>query len=637
MARPFSFSVSLLVLIAGLSSSLTATEDGAKPSNEDPFWQLPDRAIARLGTTRMRHDAAVAGHVLLRGGRVLVSASYDRSLRVWDPETGEERARYDFTPEEGVPTAISRVDDERFFVSLITGKGVTFDADLARVGEFSFEELASVTSGPGGAVFAGVGEQQPDVVLLDAEGSRLRAIDCGAPRAVAWRFSADGSRIAIAGWKIATRHTGTAHVLLAEVATGETLVSMDVGDSYVQSLAFSPDEKTLALGGGDGSLRLLDLEQSLLSEPQPGHEQAILVTEWSADGSWIATGSSRDGKIAIYDGESGGWIHTFQAHAQSVADLTFTSDGERLISCSSDARLKVFDPVTGNSLVQLPGHTGPVRCVDWSPDGAWVATGGFDGTVRLWSSTTWAEERTLQCGPGAVNGVRFSPDGTTLAAVSQDAFLRLFLLETGEPLYGVYDTDMAIFDVAWSPDGLQLATAHADGGFRLHDALSGRVLGRREVGHGFCFGVAFSPDGRKIAAASSQIKLYGTDELQELRPMEGPNAPVSRVIFGATGGLWSASADRRVVRWNVESAEIELEFVAHPSRVQGLALSSSGELVATCGYGENVIRLWRAESGEAVDVLAGHTNIPSAVVFDPTGARAASVAMDGTGLVWKLR
>ena len=72
------------------------------------------------------------------------------------------------------------------------------------------------------------------------------------------------------------------------------------------------------------------------------------------------------------------------------------------------------------------------------------------------------------------------------------------------------------------------------------------------------------------------------------------------------------------------------------SRVQSIALSPTGDFLATCGYGENALRLW-SRSGEPVDVLPGHANIPTGVVFDPDGGRLASVGMDSNGLIWKLQ
>ncbi len=623
-----------------LGSASSAADDEAPKAPLAPYdtvSHLPERALARLGTTRFRHDGSVVGHLLLRGGTLLATTAHDRSVRTWDLETGRVRARVNLNSDDGVPTMISRIDDESFLVSTLAGKLIRFGADLERTDVTALDRLVRMTSAPGGERFAGVAEQSGEVELIDASGETIRTIDSGAQRAVAWRFTADGRRILIAGWNIATRHTGTAHLRLVDLETGETLVDLGLGEAYVQSLAFSPDEKRVAVGTGDGALRVVDLDSAVLSEPQSGHETAILVTEWSADGRWIATGSSRDGRISIYDGESGGFIHTFIGHAQSVAAIAFTPDGTGLVTSSSDSRIRVFETETGAPRVDLPGHTGPVRCVDWSPDGRWVVTGGYDGTARIWDAESWAEARTLRCGPGPVNDVAFSPDGEQLAVVSQDAFLRVFSLETGEPYYGVNDGEFAIFDVAWSPDGLRLATAHADGKFRLHDSLSGRVLGRRDVGHGFCFSVAFSPDGKKLAAASSTIGIWDTTDLESLRPLEGPNAPVSRLVFDANGKLWSGSADRRVIRWDLSTAKPEVEFVAHPSRVQWLTLSADQKLLATCGYGENTLRIWSAETGEALDSLVGHANIPAAVAFDPAGGRLASVAMDSNGLIWKLR
>jgi len=633
MLTRYFFAVTLI-----LTGTLSAHEAGDVANASGAGDELPDRALGRLGTQRMRHGAAIIGHVLLDGGKTAASTSHDRTVRIWELESGRQLHRHDFDPSESVPTTISVIDDRSFLVSLGSGKSVRFNAEAEPLVELEHPELRYVQAVPGGELFTGVDEAVPgELILFDADANRTGSIDSGAPKVVTWRFSADGSRVALSGWAMKTRHTGTAHLVIAEVATGEVLASVASGEQYIQGLAFSPDAGRVMLGLGDGNVRVFDVAGSTFTPPQKAHISSVLTAAWSPDGKWIATGSGKDRQIAIHDGESGEWIHTFIAHDQSIAALSFTPDSERLVSSSNDSRLRVFIPETGEPTLHVPGHRAAICSVDWSGDGEVVATGGFDSSARLWDPATGQEKFVLDCGAGSVNDIAFSPDDKRIATASQDSVFRVFSVETGELEYAVSDGNYAVFCVRWSPDGKRIATGHGDGGYRIHDAATGRVLLRKAFAQGFCFAIAWSPSGDRLIAASSTIRQWETKEFRELSPLGGPKAPVSALEFDQAGSLWSASADRRVIRWNLETGKSELEFQAHPSRVEALAVSGAGDVIATCGYGEDTIRLWDAKTGEPVDDFVGHPASSTGIAFDPNGGRFATVAMDANGLIWKTR
>ena len=113
----------------------------------------------------------------------------------------------------------------------------------------------------------------------------------------------------------------------------------------VQSVAWSPDGKTLATGGDDKVVRLWDSAgRRQIGAPLTGHTNGVWSVAWSPDGKTLATGDDKTVRL---------WDPT--THAQIGAPLT--------------------------------GHTNGVWSVAWSPDGKTLATGGADGTVRLWSAS----------------------------------------------------------------------------------------------------------------------------------------------------------------------------------------------------------------------------------------------------------
>ena len=109
----------------------------------------------------------------------------------------------------------------------------------------------------------------------------------------------------------------------------------------VKSVAFSPDGKTLASGGGDNVIHLWDIDTGEINRTLIGH------THW-------------------------------------VFSLAFSPDGKILASGSVDSDIRLWDPHTGEHKKTLTGHTAWVRSIAFSPDGKTLVSGSDDGTVLIW-------------------------------------------------------------------------------------------------------------------------------------------------------------------------------------------------------------------------------------------------------------
>ena len=173
----------------------------------------------------------------------------------------------------------------------------------------------------------------------------------------------------------------------------------------VNALAFSPDSRWLATGGGGGSVHLYDLSQShpasqfvqLLGVENTN--QNALSLDFSPDSRWLAAG------VNLGDDESP--IYTtdlFDVHSADPAS----------------------EPIS------LLGHLRRIRSVDFSADGSWLATGGDEGIVFLWdmTSTNPAGNPLRLPGKNQILEVANSPNGSTLATANQDGVVRLWLPAT---------------------------------------------------------------------------------------------------------------------------------------------------------------------------------------------------------------
>ena len=161
----------------------------------------------------------------------------------------------------------------------------------------------------------------------------------------------------------------------------------------IWSVALSPDDRLLAMGYGNGAVKLWDF---------PSGEHEIAVTN----------------------------------HKGAVTEVLFSPDGRMLASTSGDGQAKLWDVIARRELATLRGHWTSPWSAAFSSDGRRLATGGEDSkeAVRLWDIATRRELLTLQAEGHFFVQLSFSPDGNTLVAISLDGMAHLWRAPSWEEI-----------------------------------------------------------------------------------------------------------------------------------------------------------------------------------------------------------
>ena len=310
-------------------------------------------------------------------------------------------------------------------------------------------------------------------------------------------------------------------------------------EKEVLSLAFSPDQKTLASGSWDTSLRLWDLPSKSLRYKLDGHGRGVGALVWTPDSRTLISGSW-DSTIRFW-GEQKGQV---AGHHSTTYALALSPRGDLLVSGESQYPLRVWDAATGkpvadlqgehgsptvlslaihpvsgtlasadekgniklwnlNSLTQagaLYGHTSAVRSIVFSPDGSALASGGDDQNIYLWDVQKRAMTATLSGHSAPVTGLAFSPCGHALASGSKDKTVKLWDIAPTEEEFVLRGFDHTMTTVTFSPDGAMLAAGgYSDVGF--WNAEDGTIIDPPPVGlpRDAAPEIAFSPNGNLIA------------------------------------------------------------------------------------------------------------------------------------------
>ncbi|MDH3582984.1 MAG: hypothetical protein OER86_02085 [Phycisphaerae bacterium] len=294
-------------------------------------------------------------------------------------------------------------------------------------------------------------------------------------------FLADGSVLVLGG--------GDGRAYLFNGEKGQSIGSLPLHAKAVTTLA-AAGEGTIVSVGLDGQVRRGGIVPSwkLARELKPGTKDAAPVGRVSAlafspDGRVLASGggvASREGELVLWNVAEGRLIRSFpDAHSDSLSDLRFSFDGDRLASASTDRFVKIFDPANGELLQVLEGHTDHVLSVDWNRTGRSLATAGADQVVKVWDYESGRQKKTI------------GGFGKQVTLVRYLGYLDQFALSRGEGQASVYNegggqvrgfggSSDYLHALATSGDGRLIVAGGEDGVLRVWDAGNGRVVAQFE-------------------------------------------------------------------------------------------------------------------------------------------------------------
>jgi len=317
------------------------------------------------------------------------------------------------------------------------------------------------------------------------------------------------------------------------------------------------------------SARLMDIGLGV-EHVLRAHTKPVMSVAFSPDGRLLASGGggvafSGDTVVRLWRVSDGKLLRELQAHRSQVTRVAFAPGGDILASASVEA-IRLWQIEDGARLHTLEPSVG--ECIAFSPDGRVLASGQKfreDSGLHLWRVADGKHLRRLGAAKYKVSDVAFSPDGNVIGAVSDDG-LRLWRAADGELLEHVEGTDAFVHSISFSPDGTMLATPWLD-------KTRGTLLVLRSVPQGreLCVlsdpsvpgaqFVAFSPDGLFLATTplmGQEICLWRIADGKCVLRLKLPdfgflstNTPHG-VAFSPDGAWLAAACEDKLVRlWPV--------------------------------------------------------------------------------------
>lgn len=300
-------------------------------------------------------------------------------------------------------------------------------------------------------------------------------------------FSPDG-RVALSGSLDKT-------MKLWDITTGREIRTFTGHADGVDSVAFSPDGRTALSASRDNTLKLWDIASgrevlSIHADTNNTKYFTVGTIAFSPNGQYILSGG---GKLSLWDVSSGKEIRTLLSKGLTNA-LAFSPDGQLALSAFIDTKvsggwgftpykaetffpIKLWNLATGNEIKEFTGNSEAVRSVTFSPDGQQVISLSRNNVLKIWDITSGKEIRTqsLEGHPkDTVYTAAFSSDRLQALTGSEDETLKLWNIPSGKSLHRFVGHRGIVLSVALSPDLRLALSGSADNQLILWDTATGK-------------------------------------------------------------------------------------------------------------------------------------------------------------------
>jgi WD40 repeat protein len=353
----------LLTSACGVEAPRAPAEDkaalpGAQPT--DRYGQsLPPGAIARLGPSWSPPHSHIRWAAFSPDGKTLATGG--DQVRMWNALTGEELRRLGGS--RGSASYIGFTSDGNNLVWADPAEGVrVWQAATGKQIRRFGQQAERCALSPDGRTMALASKT---IHLWDTVSAReLPQFGKPVHRGSRMAFSPDGKTLAAA--------SPLDHVTLYQVSNGK--VQGRLGPipwmwhnpplkharepwTGVNTLAYSPDGKTVAAGGYDCSVHLLDVASGKERQRLDGHLGWVWDVAFSPDGRTLVSASA-DGTIRLWDA-AGRERRRFDPGEGDVLMVAFSPDGRRLVSAQLDTPALVWDLTNDAAGVRRKAADGP--------------------------------------------------------------------------------------------------------------------------------------------------------------------------------------------------------------------------------------------------------------------------------------
>ncbi|MCZ6602686.1 MAG: WD40 repeat domain-containing protein [Planctomycetota bacterium] len=373
------------------------------------IWAVEDGKIVRAFKA---HSGEVNAVKFLPDGKGLVSGGMDGTIRIWDVETGR-RVEPPVAEVRGAIRDLAWTLDGQAIAVAEMGRSIRIlDASTGRpIRSLIWKEdnssrhdivnVEAIAISPDGGELAAIsryGRVRRWNLLTGDQKGKLAASFHGRSHDLAYlpggsEFLTWSSANHVQRWTLG----GESKEPLWSVMWGRGdenvwVFERDIRQGGPRALSVSPDGSVALTAAGEGAIRMCDTSTGRKIWKSTVHADLCRSVAFAPDGRYFASGGGRSKKlngseaeIRIFETATGREVSRIVGHESAITALEYSPTGSLLASSSWDGTVRLWDPERGELLATLEGHLGDVYVVAFAPDGQRLASGGSDGTILIWN------------------------------------------------------------------------------------------------------------------------------------------------------------------------------------------------------------------------------------------------------------
>jgi WD40 repeat protein len=577
----------------------------------------------KLQLTIPAHDDEITSVVFSPDGQTIASGSDDKIVKLWN-------LKGSLIQEFPKNSKISGENKSQINKSPLSLEGKSCKGASSNSNGHT-EKVLSIAFSPDGKKLASA-SCDTTIKLWRLDGKLLQTFQGHSDRVNSVVFNPNkDSSIAIASGSLDN------NVILWDL-NGKILNKLKGAD--INSVAFSPDGKTLVAGNGDGAnqIQVWKILKNKIKSPKiiTGHNWAVRSLSFSPNGKTLIS-SSKDKTLKIWDLEKienttdsaiSPLIKTIEGHSEEIKKVVFSPDGKTIASASADRDVRLWNIeskfLAGNK--DAPDHQKKIYAqANFISDAKIITFESTQNRIETWS-LDYKPLKSYMIDSGRIADLVFSPDKEKIVFTGLDGAIKILNLKN-EKLRIIPGHRKRITSLAVSSNGKMIASYGRDDVLKIWD-WEGKLLQiNDQCKISNIHKMAFSPDGKKLAMSDEDTTLmvWELNDHKCTKSMKffSHRKKIESVIFSPDGTMIAAgSRDFTIKIWDLSKGEDSLpkNLQGHNHSVTSLAFSRDGKALVS-GSRDKSAKVWSTKNGSLIRELPGSGGFVNSVDFSPDGEK----------------
>ncbi len=571
-------------------------------------------------------------------GKLLTTVTNDNLVRTWNVEKGETTSpNIEF---KGAWKCAYFPDSKRFAVAASAASNPFVKVFEVETGKEILtlsghtQRIRAVDVSPDGKTIAS-GSLDGTVRIWNAEtGEELRKINFAikdkSTEINDVSFSKTGEKLAVVGFE-------TLSVIDTKSYKQTDTDLIQFADKNVQltgwKIAFSPLEKTIAIGNYYGEVIFLDSDKLSIIKVLRNHQVNVKSLAYSPDGKTLATGSW-DRTVKFIDVQSGEVINELKGHFAGIHELAYSPDGKILATASGDFNVNLWnsEQVSKSNAIAFENSNRAFTndsktMIGWYSTNSEISNYDLTTKQKLWSGKG---QKTAFC-------LDVSAAANQIVFGERDGFITTVNLLNGNELRHIRLSEKSIYSIKYAVDGKRIFAVFEDGFVRAFDSANLREIFSIKAHEGIAKSLVVSPDGKYFASGSVDklVKVFDANTGNEIYSFKENLKPLYNLNFSMDGSLLvGVGADDIARIWRISDGKLLHELTGMSAGIFAAAFSPDGKRLATASD-VGIIRLWDIESGRQVFAFRASQKQISQLQFSTDGKTLITVDNNGKLNFWK--